>query len=398
VEFCLEKLHGTTIAQWPTRGHSTWTTKFFLGPLMMGMQKRKLNSNTPRTGFSAIELIITVAVLAVVTGFGIVGISNARASVRLSGAAREFATYIEKARMFSIRSHADDATERASITINDDKASYNVTVDLDGDGDLDTTTVTLPDGVTFDSVETIAFDWRGRTWNTVSGVTSSNAQVSFRLQYDGDIVSIDITGSGDVTVDSLVFDDSVPNISLRVGDLASSGTTPVTTTPITTTPVTTTPTTPTTDPTTVTPTDPTTTTPTDPTTTTPTDPTTTNPTTPTTTNPTTPTTTNPNTPSNPTTVPAVCTITTNPTSLSLGLDGTTTIRVSHDAATSLSISASSSKPSDLQITGGAQSIASGATTTFTVKSKKTLGIYSITFNASCGSKTVSVVIAGLKLL
>ena len=354
---------------------------------MMGMQKK--NSNTPRTGFSAIELVITVTVLGIVTGFGIVGISRARASVRLSGAAREFASYIEKARLFSIRSHADDATERATITINDDRAGYNVTLDLDGDGDLDTTTVTLPHGVTFDSVETIAFDWRGRTWSTISGITSPNAQVSFRLQYGSDIASIDITGSGDVTVNSLVFDDSVPNVNLRVSDLTSG------TTPSTTTPVTTTPTTPdgTLDPTTSIPTDPTTTTPTDPTTTTPTGPTTTNPTTPTTpTNPTTPT-----TPANPTTVPAVCTITTNPTSLSLGLDGTTTIKVSHDATTSLSIGAASSKASDLQVTGK-QTVASGGTATFTVKSKKTIGIYSLTFSSSCGSKTVTVVIAGIKLL
>jgi prepilin-type N-terminal cleavage/methylation domain-containing protein len=360
---------------------------------MTGMQNK--NSNTPRTGFTAIELIITVTVLAIVTGFGIVGITRARSTIRLSGAAREFASHLEKARLFSIRSHADDATERASITINDDKASYNVTLDLNGDGVLDTTTVTLPDGVTFDSVETIAFDWRGRTWSTVGGITSSNAQVSFRLQGGGDIVSIDITGSGDVTVDSLVFDDSVPNVNLTVADLAS-GATPSTTTPVTTTPVTTTPTTPvgTTDPTSTTPTDPTTTTPTDPTTTTPTDPTTTTPTDPTTTNPTTPT-----TPSNPTTtVPAVCTITTNPTSLSLGLDGTTTIKVSHDATTSLSISASSSKASDLQVTGGNQTVAAGETASFIVKSKKTIGIYALTFSTSCGSKTVTVAIAGIKLL
>jgi len=354
---------------------------------MMGMQKRKVNSNTPRTVFSAIELVITVAVIAIVTGFGIVGISRARANVRLAGAAREFASYIEKARIFSIRSHADDAAERATIAINDDKASYTVTLDLDGDGDLDTTTVTLPSGVTFDTVETIAFDWRGRTMSTVGGVTSSNAQVSFRLQYGSDITSIDITGSGDITLDSIVFDDSVPNVTLRVGDLASSGTTPVTTTP----------TIPTTDPTTVTPidttlnpTDPTTVT--DPTTTTPTDPTTTTPTDPTTTTPT-----DPTRPTNPTTVPAVCSITTDQPSLSLTLDGTTTIKVGHDASTSLSITGTSSKPSDLQVTGGAQSVAAGTTTTFTVKSKRTIGTYSITFASSCGSKTVTVFIVALKL-
>ena len=70
------------------------------------------------------------------------GITRARASVRLAGAAREYGAYIEKARIQSIRSHADDASERASIAISDDKTSYTVTLDLDGDGDLDTRTVT----------------------------------------------------------------------------------------------------------------------------------------------------------------------------------------------------------------------------------------------------------------
>ena len=366
----------------------------------MLMQKSKANLNTPRTGFSAVELVITATVLAVVTGVGLLGITRARANVRLAGAARQFASYIEKARIASIRNHADDATERASITINDNKSSYNVTLDLDGDGDLDTTTVNLPSGVTFDTVETIAFDWRGRTVSTVSGVTSSNAQVSFRLQYGNDIISIDITGSGDVTIDSHVFDDSVPNVTPRVTDL-TKGTIPVSTTPVVTTP-----TTPDviTDPTTTIPTDPTTVTPTDPTTTTPTDPTTTtdpgdggdvitnpDPTTETDQTPTTDTT--PTTPS----VPAVCTITTNPTLLSLGLEGTATIRVSHDAPTSLAITASSSKASDLQVTG-TQDVAAEGSSSFTVKSKKTVGIYSITFSSSCGSKTVTVIISGVKLL
>src|SRR5215207_8899725 len=158
------------------RGHSTWTTKFFLDPFMMRMQKNKTNSHTLRTGggFSAIELLITATILTIVSALGLVGITRARASVRLSGAAREYASYIEKARIFSIRSHADNAAERATIAINEDKSSYNVTLDLDGDGDLDTTTVTLPNGVTFETVETIAFDWRGRTWSTVGGITSSN--------------------------------------------------------------------------------------------------------------------------------------------------------------------------------------------------------------------------------
>ncbi len=202
--------------------------KFLVGPNARKMQKSKANKNTPRKlrGFSTMELIITSTILTIVTGLGLMGISRAKASVRLAGSAREYASYIEKARVYSIRRHANDAAERASIAINDDKASYNVTMDLDGDGGMDTRTVNLPTGITFETVETNAFDWRGRTWNTVGGDTTSNAQVSITLKYGSDSVSIDVTGSGDITVDSKVFDDSVPAVSLKVGDL-TAGATPV---------------------------------------------------------------------------------------------------------------------------------------------------------------------------
>ena len=219
------------------------------------MKKSKANKNTPRKlrGFSTMELIITATILTIVTGLGLMGISRAKASIRLSGSAREYASYIEKARLYSIRRHADDAAERASVAINDDKASYNVTMDLDGDGGMDTRTIDLPSGITFETVETIAFDWRGRTWNTVGGDTTSNAQVSITLKYGSDAVSIDVTGSGDITIDSKVFDDSVPTVKLKVGDL-TAGATPVPT-PDTTTAATPDPSGGTTDP--VDPTDPT---------------------------------------------------------------------------------------------------------------------------------------------
>src|SRR5690349_14714829 len=194
--------------------------------MKMGMYKSKANHHTLRTrsGFSTIELLITATILTIVTAFGVMGITRAKASIRLSGAAREYASYIEKARTLSIRNHADNASERATVTINDDKSSYTVTMDLDGDGDMDTRTIPLPEGVTFETVETIAFDWRGRTWNTVGALTMSNAQVSITLKNNTGTVSVDVTGSGDVTVDSKVFDDSVPNVNLKVSDLTSSAT------------------------------------------------------------------------------------------------------------------------------------------------------------------------------
>jgi Tfp pilus assembly protein FimT len=189
----------------------------------MGMQKSKINLKTPRTGrgFSAIELLITATILTIVTGLGLMGITRARATIRLSGAAREYASYVEKARLFSIRHHADNASERANVAIRDDRTSYDVTMDLNGDGSLDIKTIPLPEGVSFGTVETIAFDWRGRTWNTVDGVTTANAQVSIRLRNSTGSISIDVTGSGDITIDSQVFDDSVPNVTLNVADLSA---------------------------------------------------------------------------------------------------------------------------------------------------------------------------------
>ena len=317
----------------------------------MNLPKTKANLKTSHTGggFSTIELIITASILTIVTGFGLLGITRAKASIRLSSAAREYASYVEKGRVLSIRSHADDASERSTIAINDNMTSYDITMDLDNDGDLDTRTIALPSGIEFDGEpETIAFDWRGRTWNTQSdGFTESNAQVSIRLKNGIETVSIDVTGSGDITVNSAVFDDEVPNVTLKVGDLASNGT-PTTTT---TTPTTTTTTPGQTTPGTTTP--PVTTDPSD-TQPDPVDDTNPDPGTDTNPNPTTepdPTPTPTPSPSpSPSTQqpPAVCTVKADVALLSLNLLGSGTIKVSHDASVSLAITATSSKSSDFR--------------------------------------------------
>ena len=351
------------------------------------MPRHTPNKNSfPRRndGFTTIELLVMATILTVITAFGFIGITKARASVRLSGAAREYAAYVERARILSIRNHADDATERATIAINDDKASYAVTMDVDGDGDIDTRTVTLPSGITFETVETISFDWRGRTVSTVGGVTSPNAQVSIRLLNSDDSISVDVTGSGDVTVDSQVFDDSVPSVTLNVGNLASGATPVPTATPAVaeTNP----------SPVPVGSIDPTDEIPT-PTpivgdggssvpTPTPTPSSTPTP------NPT------PTPAPSPTATPVIpCTINTDPVTVIMGTQVTTTVKVSHTSNTSVAISATSSKPSDLQVTpGNAQSVSAGGATAFTLKSKKSLGTYSVTFSAGCGSKTVPVIV------
>ena len=111
--------------------------------------------------------MVTLIVVAVLTGFGLLGISKARATIRLNGAAREYASYVEKIRTNSIRRHADDASEWASITINGDRKGYVVAFDENGDGVFETRSISLPDGVAFETQEVVAFDWRGRTQNTI---------------------------------------------------------------------------------------------------------------------------------------------------------------------------------------------------------------------------------------
>jgi Tfp pilus assembly protein FimT len=355
---------------------------------MMDVQKTKAPSKNRRNnGFTMVEITIMAAIVSIVTAFGLIGITQARASVRLTGAAREYATYVEKARMHSIRSHADDASERARVAINDSRTSYEVTLDLDGDGSLDTRTIPLPSDVSFETVETIAFDWRGRTWSIVDGISTANAQVSIRLKNSTDSVSVDVTGSGDITIDSRVFDDAVPNVSLKVGDLAA-GATPEPTPDAGATPPLVDGSSPTPTPTPVSDGGLATPTPT-----------------PSVSNgngsgsnngngngQATPTPT-PTPTATPTPTPAVCTITTDPTSIALSMEGTQAIKVSHDGASSISITGTSSKPSDLQVTpGGSQTVGAGGFATFTLKSKKTLGVYSVTFSSGCGSKVVPVVV------
>jgi Tfp pilus assembly protein FimT len=347
----------------------------------------KANSKTMRTGggFSTIELLVVVTILSIVTGFGVMGIKNARASIRLSGAAREYASYIERARVHSIRSHANDESERANVAINENQTSYNVNVDLDGDGVLDTRTIPLPDGVKFKSVETIAFDWRGRTWNTAGGFTRSHAQVSIVLENEIGIASVDVTGSGDVTIDSEVFDDELPDVSLNVDDLAS-GATSTSTSPSTATP---------------TPTPDSSATPDSSSNPSPTptpdvggavgDPTPTPSSTPAATPAATPGPTPRATPTA-TPTPEVCTVTADQSVVIMHLNGSATIKISHSSSSSQNVTATSSKASNLQVAPAVQSVPAGGSATFTLKAKKSIGVYSVTFSTGCGSKTIPVTV------
>ena len=148
-----------------------------------------------QAGFTLTQIVVTLAVMSIVMGFAVMRIAVARDQMRLANAAREFASYAEKARLDSIRRHGDDVTSKRSLVTIDSPTTYKVFMahDYNDSGTATWRTFTLPSGVTFSSVAmrddsgtitivdtfppgaTFAFDWRGRTV-TSDRVTFTNTR------------------------------------------------------------------------------------------------------------------------------------------------------------------------------------------------------------------------------
>ena len=153
------------------------------------------------------QMVITIAIIAIVSTFGVLGIRNARAEFRKQSSARLFASYIEKARADSVRRHAASGLEASVETFGAGTTSYAVTMDF-GSGDLETRTFQLDPGVDFlsDALK-VTFDWRGRLL-TPCPVTKSCVFQVRSISLDTSI-PVDVSGSGDITVDAQHFPDGL---------------------------------------------------------------------------------------------------------------------------------------------------------------------------------------------
>lgn len=186
---------------------------------------RRLISNAHTTlkrecGFTTVQLIITIAIIGIASTFAVVAIGHSRSAMRLSASERELASYLEQARTDSIRRHASapasgETDLRAKVSVPANGATtYTVTMDFDKDGVLDSPrTISLQSGVTFNGVaNTVAFDWRGRTAGEISiGLINERGSTS----------NINITGSGDITLNTDVFqDEDIPAVVLNKGDVS----------------------------------------------------------------------------------------------------------------------------------------------------------------------------------
>src|SRR5437773_4164475 len=150
-------------------------------------------------GFSILQIVVTLAVAAIVTTFAVYGIGSARASLRLQNDVRKLGSNMERARLDAIRRHGNSSVVFTSAT------SYDVTMDFAGSGTLSTRTVPFESDIAIIStpLPSLNFNWRGRT----SACTSTFAMQNAR----GEQSWVDVSDSGDVTVDSNV--DVLPSAS-----------------------------------------------------------------------------------------------------------------------------------------------------------------------------------------
>lgn len=170
-------------------------------------------------GVSMIEVLIMLTMIALISGYALTRISGAQQYMRMENASREFMSYVDKARVDSVRRHAgppgllpQPAMSFIRIT---GPRSYTVVMDFDGDGNIDpprNITIAPDQGVVFNTGTTplpitIAFNWRGRTVNPTT--TAINATYitppSFSIQTTNTYGSvqntaISVSTSGDASI------------------------------------------------------------------------------------------------------------------------------------------------------------------------------------------------------
>jgi Tfp pilus assembly protein FimT len=153
-------------------------------------------------GSTLLQVLITVALIAVVSTFAVIGVGRARDNIRLQNSVSVLTGYLEKARIDAVRRHDSSGTVGVTFT---NPTTYNVTMDFGGSGTVTTRSFSLESGVqVIDlTLPSARFNWRGRT---------SSCTITFALQNAGGEQSwVDVSDAGDTTINADV--DVLPTVS-----------------------------------------------------------------------------------------------------------------------------------------------------------------------------------------
>lgn len=155
------------------------------------------------SGFSVVELIVVILIIAIIAAFSVMGINRVRASMNLNNSARTMIQYLEKARIDSIRRRANSISLMASVEVLNSK-TYRVTMDFDGNGAIRTRDVTVENGVSIvipNDPDTglpdpakVLFNWRGK-FPGGDNIVFSNATAQ---------ETVTVTDSGDISLNNNV--------------------------------------------------------------------------------------------------------------------------------------------------------------------------------------------------
>lgn len=166
-----------------------------------------------RRGFSVLELLIVVAMVGIVAGFALIQIVRANDQMNRANAAQQFASYLEKARLDSLRRHPTTPAQMAQVSIIN-AGFYSVTIDSTGDGTLEAPLViSLPanSGFQFNGPfpRTIYFNWRGRTVDA-AGAAANPSFVTI-TSANGEQSRIDLTAAGQPSLEGPPVSNPVVN-------------------------------------------------------------------------------------------------------------------------------------------------------------------------------------------
>src|SRR5438309_1549972 len=81
------------------------------------MRLRTRSRTFEQSGFSVIQLLLTVVLISIVSAFALLQVSSTRARLSLQNSVRQLATYIERARMDAIRRHATTSDMFSSTVV-----------------------------------------------------------------------------------------------------------------------------------------------------------------------------------------------------------------------------------------------------------------------------------------